>query len=132
MPVVGSMLEKLVSLALVISKGRARLAARQKHLQIRTSPIGKAIDMPVAKIEYEGVTFEVEVTPQALDDIRFKFNPSNTDKVTRLKTLAAAYLSLLEAVCAEGNNIAGREFAIARTDFQKVSMMAVLGATKGL
>lgn len=87
--------------------------------------------MPVAKIEYEGQTIEVEVTPQALDDIRFKFNPSNLDNVGKLKTLAAAYLSLLEQLVKEKPE-AGREFAIARTDFQKVSMMAVFAATKGL
>ena len=74
---------------------------------------------------------ELDITPQALDDIRFKFNPSNLDKVTKLKTVAAIYLSLLSQLDSEVPN-AGREFAIARTDFQKVSMMAVLAATKGL
>lgn len=87
--------------------------------------------MPKAKIEYEGVSFEVEVTDQALDDIRFKFNPSNLDKVTKLKTVAAVYISLLTELNQLNPN-ATREFAIARTDMQKVSMCAVLAATKGL
>lgn len=87
--------------------------------------------MSLVKIEYEGIRLEVEVTPQALDDIRFKFNPSQLGGVTNLKVLAAAYLSLLEEM-AKKKPEAGREFAIARTDFQKVSMMAVLAATKGL
>lgn len=87
--------------------------------------------MSVAKIEYEGQVFEVEITPQALDDIRFKFNPSNLDKVAKLKTLAATYLSLLEQLCQE-NPSAAREFAMTRTLFQFVSMGGVLAATKGL
>lgn len=87
--------------------------------------------MSLAKIEYEGLSFEVEVTPQALDDVRFKFNPSNLDNVTKLKTIAASYLSLLEQLSKE-NPAAAREFAMTRTLFQFVSMGGVLAATKGL
>lgn len=87
--------------------------------------------MPVSKIEYEGVKFEVEVTEQSLDDVRFKFNPSNIDKVTKLKAVGATYLSLLEELCKE-NPTAAREFAMTRTLFQFVSMGGVLAATKGL
>ena len=75
--------------------------------------------------------FEVEITDQALDDIRFKFNPSNLDNVTKLKTVAATYLSLLEKLSAE-NPVASREFDMTRTLFQFVSLGGVLAATKGL
>lgn len=87
-----------------------------------------------ATIQLEGAEpFDVEITDEALDDIRFKFNPSNLDHVTKLKSVAAAYLSLMSQIKKEKLPIdAGREFAIARTDFQKVSMVAVLAATKGL
>lgn len=83
-------------------------------------------------IHLEGAEpFEIEVTDQAMDDVRFKFNPSNLDKVTKLKTVAVAYLSLLEQFSKE-NPAAGREFAMTRTLFQFVSMGGVLAATKGL
>lgn len=85
----------------------------------------------IVSITFEGQTYGIELTDQALDDIRFKFNPSNLDKVAKLKLLAATYLSLISHYANE-NPIAGREFAIARTDMQKVSMCAVLAATKGL
>lgn len=75
--------------------------------------------------------YEIYLTEQALDDVRFKFNPSGLDKVAKLKTLAAAYLSLV-AQYGKENPDAGREFAIVRTDMQKVSMSAVFAATKGL
>ena len=87
--------------------------------------------MSKTKIEFEEIAFEVEITEQAKDDVRFKFNPSNIDKVTKLKTVAATYLSLLEQLCKE-NPDAAREFAMTRTLFQFVSMGGVLAATKGL
>lgn len=85
----------------------------------------------LAKIEFQEITFKVEITEQAKDDIRFKFNPSSIDKVTKLKTVAAIYLSLLEQFSKE-NPDAAREFAMTRTLFQFVSMGGVLAATKGL
>lgn len=83
------------------------------------------------KIEYNGASFEVEVTDQAIDDIRFKFNPSNLDSVTKIKTVSLAFLSLVSEL-SNKNPSAVREFAIARTEMQKTSMCAVLAATKGL
>lgn len=83
-------------------------------------------------IQLEGAeAFDIEITDQSLDDIRFKFNPSGLDKVAKLKTVAASYLSLLEQLSKE-NPAAGREFAMTRTLFQFVSMGGVLAATKGL
>lgn len=79
----------------------------------------------------QGYAFQVDVTDQAKDDIRLKFNPSNLDKVNKLKTVAATYLSLLEQFSKE-NPDAAREFAMTRTLFQFVSMGGVLAATKGL
>ena len=85
-----------------------------------------------AAIQLEGAApFEVEITDQAMDDVRFKFNPSNLDNVTKLKSVAATYLSLLEQLSKE-NPAAGREFAMTRTLFQFVSMGGVLAATKGM
>lgn len=73
----------------------------------------------------------MDITPQALDDVRYKFNPSGLDKVNTLKTIAATYLSTLEKYAGE-NPAAAREFAMTRTLFQFVSMGGVLAATKGL
>lgn len=75
--------------------------------------------------------FKADITDQALDDIRYKFNPSGFDKVNKLKTIAATYLSTLEAFAKENPN-AAREFAMTRTLFQFVSMGGVLAVTKGL
>lgn len=86
-------------------------------------------------ISTDDVKFTVDITDEAQDDVRLKFNPSNLDDVATLKLLAAAYLSLLTRIRDDKKTKgvdAGREFAIARTDFQKVSMTAVLAATKGL
>lgn len=87
--------------------------------------------MSVAKIEYEGQTFEVEITDQAKNDIRLKFNPSNLDKVSQLKITVAIWLSLVEKFAKE-NPEAGREFDMSRTLMQFASMGGVLAATKGL
>ena len=67
----------------------------------------------------------------ALEAVRFSFNPSALDSVTRIKALSALFIAECEAGQAK-NSIAGREFAVAKTEMQTASMWAVLGATKGL
>jgi hypothetical protein len=102
---------------------------------IPIKPLQKKDSTMHVDIKADAMEFSVEVTEEAKDDIRLKVNPSNVDNVSQLKTLAAAYLSLMTKIkeeMKEKGTDAGREFAIARTDFQKVSMMAVLAATKGL
>jgi len=77
-----------------------------------------------------GQTEEVEISETALEAIRHKFNPSALMTVTRLKTLAAAFISECER---QGHATpAAREFAVAITNMQTTSMWSVLGATKGL
>lgn len=79
----------------------------------------------------QGHDFSVDVTPEALEAIRHKFNPSGLETVNRLKDVAAIYLSLIQKYQTEKPE-SGREFAVAKTEVQTASMWAVLGATKGL
>jgi hypothetical protein len=73
-------------------------------------------------------TEHLTVTDDAQEAIRFSFNPSQRNRVTRLKALAAAFIS--EAEVAGEETGAGREAAVAITNMQTASMWAVLGATK--
>jgi hypothetical protein len=72
----------------------------------------------------------VGVSTEAEEAIRFSFNPSGLQRVTRLKALAAAFISECDAVLLDGT-MSGREMAVAKTQMQTASMWAVLGATKG-
>jgi hypothetical protein len=74
---------------------------------------------------------EYTATDAALEAVRFSFNPSLLESVTRLKALSALFIAECESQ-AEQNPAAGREFAKAKTEMQTASMWAVLGATKGL
>jgi hypothetical protein len=67
----------------------------------------------------------------ALEAVRFSFNPSALEAVTRIKALSALFIAECEGAAAQ-NPAAGREFAVAKTEMQTASMWAVLGATKGL
>ena len=79
----------------------------------------------------EEVPAEVPVTLSAADLVRYKFNPSGLERVQRLKFLSAALISECEAIRDEKGQGA-REAAIAITDVQKASMMAVAAATADL
>jgi hypothetical protein len=74
---------------------------------------------------------EVPVTNTAADLVRYKFNPSGLDTVQRLKFLSAALISECEAI-RDHKGPGAREAAIAITDLQKASMMAVAAATAHL
>lgn len=72
-----------------------------------------------------------KITPTAADAIRFKFNPSNMDDVTYIKTLTGTLISFMEGVRDRNNGKAGREASAAITNLQTASMWSVLAATKG-
>lgn len=77
------------------------------------------------------VPLETPVTNSAADLVRYKFNPSGLDTVQKLKFLTAALISECEAIRDE-KGPGAREAAIAITDLQKASMMAVAAATAHL
>lgn len=79
----------------------------------------------------KGFTEIVRVSEDAEKLVRFAFNPSGLMTVTRIKALAAAFISECQRLQAE-NPAAGREAAVAITDMQKASMMAVAAATIGV
>jgi hypothetical protein len=66
---------------------------------------------------------------KALEAIRFGFNPSTLEGVTRLKALAALFLSECSAVF-DRNPDAGHEIGVAMEHAITASMWAVLAATK--
>lgn len=74
---------------------------------------------------------ETAVNTSAADLVRYKFNPSGLPDVQRIKFLTAAVISECEAIRDAGGPGA-REAAIAITDLQKASMMAVAAATAHL
>lgn len=73
-------------------------------------------------------TRTLSVRDGAQEAVRLDFNPSANERVTRLKALAAAFLSECDDIASEQPN-AGRELAVAKTNMQTASMWAVLGAT---
>lgn len=71
------------------------------------------------------------ISASAADMIRFKFNPSNLDTVSRIKTLTGSLITMLEEL-AEADPA---KVDLARAAIDKVttaSMWSVLTATKGL
>lgn len=71
---------------------------------------------------------ETHVSGSAADLVRYKFNPSGLSDVQRIKFLAAALISECEEI-RDQKGEGAREAAIAITDLQKASMMAVAAAT---
>jgi hypothetical protein len=78
------------------------------------------------------ITLDLDISDTAAGHVRLKFNPSNLDKVARLKTIAAALLTEYEKIRDADNGYAAREGACAITNLQTASMWGVLAATKGL
>lgn len=74
---------------------------------------------------------EIPVTDFGAAKVRYKFNPSGLARVQRIKFLAAALISEIEDMNEEGESDI-RESAIAITDIQKGTMMAVASATSKL
>ena len=74
---------------------------------------------------------EVHISSEAVEAIRFSFNPSGNEDVAKLKSLSAAFISQVDEIM-KAKPEAGRELAVAKTHMQTASMWAVLGATKGL
>lgn len=74
----------------------------------------------------------VSISNSAAKLVRMGFNPSALPQVDRIKALAAALVSELEGMRDDRAHPGGREAAIAITDIQKASMMAVAAATAGL
>lgn len=66
------------------------------------------------------------MSAKAKDAVRLTFNPSNNPRVTRMKMLAAAFITECETMA---GTPAGREAAVAITNMQTASMWAVLGLT---
>ena len=79
----------------------------------------------------EDMPAQTAVNTSAADLVRYKFNPSGIEQVQRIKFLAAALISECENL-RDGKGPGAREAAIAITDIQKASMMAVAGATAHL
>lgn len=71
---------------------------------------------------------DVEVSEEAAKLVRLSFNPSGNEDVIRVKTLAAAFITAVQAVEAKD----GREGALAVTHAQTASMFAVAAITAGL
>ncbi|QDP55391.1 MAG: hypothetical protein Tp176DCM1853251_75 [Prokaryotic dsDNA virus sp.] len=74
---------------------------------------------------------ETHVSDSAAALVRYKFNPSGLADVQRIKFIAAALISECEAL-RDAKGPGAREAAIAITDIQKASMMAVAAATAHL
>ena len=77
------------------------------------------------------VPLETPVTGSAAELVRYKFNPSGLEAVQKIKFLAAALILECEAI-RDQKGAGAREAAIAITDLQKASMMAVASATAHL
>lgn len=71
---------------------------------------------------------DVEVSEEAAKLVRLSFNPSGNEDVIRVKTLAAAFITAVQAIEAKD----GREGALAVTHAQTASMFAVAAITAGL
>ena len=82
-------------------------------------------------IIHNGVGGVVNLTAESSELVRYAFNPSAKEEVSRIKTLTSALIAELQAQ-QHANPAAGREFAVAITNVQTASMWAVLAATKGL
>lgn len=78
-----------------------------------------------------GAQGTIDISPEAADAVRYVFNPSGLDTVSRIKTLTAALITELKNQQVAKPD-ASREFAVAITEVQTASMWSVLGATKGL
>lgn len=74
----------------------------------------------------------VNISATAADAIRYKFNPSADDDVTKIKDLTGTLITLMERIRDRNGGVAGREAAVAITNIQTASMWSVLAATKGL
>lgn len=79
---------------------------------------------------HDGIDRVVTVTDEAKAAVRLAFNPSQLERVTRLKSLAAAFITECKMGQAELPE-AAREYAVAITNMQQASMWAVLAATTG-
>lgn len=79
----------------------------------------------------------VDISDSAAKRARMTFNPSNADRVNRIKALVAALYSECEAVIADAGGegsrgTAQREAATAMTHIQAGAMFAVSAATAHL
>lgn len=80
-----------------------------------------------------GATTAVSTT--AMDTVRLGFNPSKMERVDRIKSLAAAFISECEELREEAKDAGGqggREASIAITEAQGACMFAVAAATANL
>lgn len=68
-----------------------------------------------------------DLSESACEAIRFTFNPSGDARVNTIKTLTARLITELEAL----QDVGIVEAAVAITNVQTASMLAVLAATKG-
>jgi len=68
-----------------------------------------------------------DLSPTAKEAVRLTFNPSGDEKVARLKTIMAAWITEVEQLKGK----AAREASVAITNAQTASMWGVLAATAG-
>ena len=94
-----------------------------------------------AEVHCNGQTEHFTAAGEAEEAVRFKFNPSALPQVNRIKLLTSllvAEIDNLKAAAAPAENYspytlgAQEIFTEARMETVKASMLAVLGATKGL
>jgi len=73
------------------------------------------------------------IGPAALEAVRWKFNPSQSEKVTLIKLLSAAAIGVTVAAetAAEDHNNAARCADFAIKDYENAAMWAVKAATTG-
>lgn len=78
---------------------------------------------------------EVAVNSSAMETVRLGFNPSKLERVDRIKSLAAAFISECENLRDEvrgTGGAGGREASVAITEAQSACMFAVASATANL
>lgn len=77
------------------------------------------------------VVWPEDISLTAREAIRLSFNPSGNEQVTRLKTVAAVFITECEAI-RNSDPKKARNAALAITYMEDASMRAVLAATTGL
>ena len=80
---------------------------------------------------YRTIEMTLSLTPSSQRAVRLDFNPSGIGLVTRIKQIAAAFITECESLreTANGNVEQGRAASLAITDMEAASMWAVKSAT---
>jgi hypothetical protein len=87
------------------------------------------ISVKVDMEDGQGFDFHIEANPQAVDLVRYKFNPSASHDVDQIKTLTVALMSKMFNNF-NNSQAHGFEFKAAVEKIQTASMWCVLTVTK--